>query len=95
MPVLAATATGKIVEGIVPPIKVGLLVQHLVAEPYIVGCLVIRLWMRANLRFRSFMGWPCIHSVLSASIGSVFPARIAGLRVATSRGASRTSRDAR
>ena len=26
MPVLAATATGKIVEGIVPPIKVGLLV---------------------------------------------------------------------
>jgi hypothetical protein len=37
MPVLAATATGKIVEGIVPPIKVGLLVQHLVAEPYIVG----------------------------------------------------------
>jgi hypothetical protein len=37
MPVLAATATGKIVEGIVPPIKVGLLVQRLVAEPYIVG----------------------------------------------------------
>jgi len=95
MPVLAATATGKIVEGIVPPIKVGLLVPASRRGTVHRGRLVIRLWMRANLRFRSFMGWPCIHSVLSASIGSVFPARIAGLRVATSRGASRTSRDAR
>jgi hypothetical protein len=58
-------------------------------------CLVIRLGTRANLRLRSFLRWPCIHSVLSATIGSVFAARIAGLRVATSRGANRTSRDAR
>jgi len=96
MPVLAATATGKIVEGIVPPIKVGLLVPAsrrgtvhrgaVSSSGY--GC------ERTSV-FRSFMGWPCIHSVLSASIGSVFPARIAGLRVATSRGTSRTSRDAR
>ena len=49
--------------------------------------------------FQLSMAWSslrvCIYSVLSASIGSVFPARIAGLRIATRRGASRTSKDAR